>query len=603
VAAPQPEEHLRAYAHIQRAADREILAALKEAYRDVGRQLSALGRSRAAQASLERQRLLAIKKAILEAQAEFYDRAGKVIERRRVEAAARAIQVSGRYDEAAFSRAGRTEDLRALSESLEETEARAPDALVARLTGSRVPLSERVYRTQAYTQGLLDRRINSALARGLNAEQFAREVRDLVDPNTPGGVRFAALRLARSEINNAYHAMAIRAAELKPWVTGMEWHTSDSHVRPDECDRLNKEVFSPPENTPRKPHPQCMCYVTQVIGDPEKSDEENDDDFLDDLVGGLFDDDIDRLTSGQPEGTVAPAKAIPAPAKKAVKKAAPAKAAKKAPAKKVATPAKKAAAPVAREETFVVPHINNVPAGEHAQRLLPDNAVMRRELDLQEAITPQSAGQLFNIQLVGERDLGAGTGGLHNRQLRVIQIAMRSSGPEDRTVYNKAEANGFHPACGREHSTDQLHLAHEYGHHVHHMLDFMPMEQRIDLWNAVADSIGVPHPAAPAPGDDFPEVTFEKSLKFWMLQNRNAIERQFGRYATNNDRELMAEIWSAYSTNPDTKNQAIKKIGPIMRRLAEAGAVRGQVSRPDEDAKRLEALADKLKKAMEQGLL
>jgi hypothetical protein len=88
-----------------------------------------------------------------------------------------------------------------------------------------------------------------------------------------------------------------------------------------------------------------------------------------------------------------------------------------------------------------------------------------------------------------------------------------------------------------------------------------------------------------------------------MLQNRNKLEQQFGRYAVKNDRELMAEIWSAYSTNPETKNEAIKKIGPLMRSLAELGAVRGQVSRPDEDAKRMEALADKIKKAMEQGLL
>ena len=66
---------------------------------------------------------------------------------------------------------------------------------------------------------------------------------------------------------------------------------------------------------------------------------------------------------------------------------------------------------------------------------------------------------------------------------------------------------------------------------------------------------------------------------------------------------MMAEIWSAYSTNPDTKNAAIKAIGARMRKLGEAGAERGQVSRPDEDAKRMESLADKIKKAMEQGLL
>lgn len=587
MAQPKPEDSLAAYARVQRAADREILAELRNAFKDTTRQLSILARQGNRDVTLERQRILAVRKALLEAQAQFYERTGNVIQRRRVEAAARAIQVSGRYDAAAFAAAGREEDLRALSESLEETEAKAPEALIARLTGTRQPLSERVYRTQAYTQGLLDRRINSALARGLSAQEFAREVRDLVDPNTPGGVRFAALRLARSEINNAYHAMTIRAAELKPWVIGMEWHTSGSHSRPDECDKLRGEVFKPPGDTPPKPHPQCMCYVTPVVGGDDG--EAGDDAFLDDLVGGLFDDDINRLATGeQPRvASVAPA---PAPAKKAakkaVKKAAPAKAAPAAPAK----PA---------DEEFVVPQMSNVPAGEHAQRLLPDNPELRRELDLQEAITPEAASQLFAIEVLPLGALGAGTGGVHNRALRRIQIAGTSDGPRGRQIYDKAERNGFHPKCGHDHSTEQLHLAHEYGHHVHHMLDLMPIEDRADLWRAVADAAGVPQPEIPV--GDYTDL--EKIIPTWMIQNRNRLEHYFGRYAMKNERELMAEIWSAYSTNPETKNQAIKKIGPLMRRLAEAGAVRGQISRPDEDAKRMEALADKIKKAMEQGLL
>lgn len=571
---------MAAYAAIQRGADREILAGLRLAYKDVGRQLSLLAQQRDSPAHLERQRLLAIKKAILEAQAEFYGRTGETIQRRRVQAAARAIQVSQRYDESVFALAGRTEDLHALSDSLEETEARAPDALVARLTGSRVPLSERVYRTRAYTQGLLDRRINSGLARGLSAQQLAREVRDLVNPNTPGGVQYAALRLARTEINNAYHAMAIRAAELKPWVTKLEWHTSGSHARPDECDQLNGRLFEPAD-TPRKPHPQCLCYVTQVIGDPDKSNEENDDDFLDDLVGGLFDQEIADITAGTPAPA---APALPAPpvkaAKKAVKKAAP------------------AAQPESQE--FAVPHINNVPEGVQALRLLPDDPTLRREMDLQEAITPNAAGQLFAIEVLPQGDLGAGVGGVHNRALRRIQIARSSDGTEGRAVYDKAERSGFHPHCGHDHSTVQLHLAHEYGHHVHQMLDFMPIADRVDLWNTVADAAGVPRPQAPDLSHDFADALFAEVLPKWMAHNRNKLEQHFGRYGMTNERELMAEIWSAYSTSPDTKNKAIRTIGAKMRQLAEAGAVRGKISRPEED---IERLAEKIKKAIEAGLL
>lgn len=227
---------------------------------------------------------------------------------------------------------------------------------------------------------------------------------------------------------------------------------------------------------------------------------------------------------------------------------------------------------------------------------------MRRELDLQEAITPNAAEQLFNLELVPS--LGAGTGGLHNRALRVIQIATETrDGTEGRTIYDKAERAGFHPQCGAEHSSAQLHLAHEYGHHVHHMLDFMPIEDREALRDLVAELLEVD---APARADrDHPLFNPEhlEPLDAWMAKNEYRIRVTFGEYATKNEREMLAEIWSAYSTNPDTKNEAVKKIGNRMRELGEAGAIRGQVSRPDEDAKRMEALADKIKKAMEQGLL
>lgn len=290
VAQPDPAETLRAYVTIQQAADKEILRALRDAYKDVNAQLARM--SRAGASDLDRARALAIKQSILLAQADLFERTGQTIQRRRVQAAARAIQVAGRYDEAAFAAVGRERDARAVAEGLEETEARAIDAVEARLGGaSRIPLSERVYRTRDWSSGVLERRINSALARGLNAQEFAREIQPLVNPNTPGGPRYAALRLARTEINNAYHAMAVRAAQLKPWIDKVEWHTSKSHVRKDICDQLNGQFFKPTE-VPLKPHPQCLCYITPVV-------DEDDDAFLDALTDGDFDDFIDSFAAQQ----------------------------------------------------------------------------------------------------------------------------------------------------------------------------------------------------------------------------------------------------------------------------------------------------------------
>lgn len=308
MAQPEPQEALQAYVRIQRAADAEILRALREAYKDVNRRLGALARAGAS--DLERSRALAIKKSILDAQAELFERTGQVIERRRVQAAARAIQVAGRYDEAAFAAVGRERDARALAEGLEATEARAIDTVEARLSGaSYIPLSSKVYRTQAWSSGVLERRINSALARGLNAQEFAREIQPLVNPNTPGGPRYAALRLARTEINNAYHAMAVRAAQLKPWITKVTWNLSKSHPkRPGKieiCEQLAGRKYAPTE-VPLKPHPLCLCYITPDI-------DEDDDAFLDALVGGEFNDFLDEFGARQGIDMSRPTQAIDSP--------------------------------------------------------------------------------------------------------------------------------------------------------------------------------------------------------------------------------------------------------------------------------------------------
>lgn len=312
---PKPEDTSAAYAVIQRKADAEILRALREGAKDINFQLARLAGTE--RAELQRSRLLAAKQAILQAQAEIFDKTGRIVEKRRAEAAARAIQVSGRYDDIAFQAVGREQDARALAAGLEATEARAVDTVVARVTGSRVPLAQRVYNTRAWADNQLERRINSGLARGLNADQMAAELRRFVNPNTPGGTRYAAMRLARTEIGNAYHAMAIRAAQLKPWVTKVEWHNSKSHVRKDKCDELNGRLFDP-DDVPAKPHPQCLCYITPVVDDDDEA-------FLDALAGGDFDEFIDQFAArqgidvtGSPAFGDTPAAPATAPALRAV---------------------------------------------------------------------------------------------------------------------------------------------------------------------------------------------------------------------------------------------------------------------------------------------
>lgn len=161
------------------------------------------------------------------------------------------------------------------------------DAALTRITTSYIPLSEQVYKTHALASGLVDRRVNAMLASGASPRELARSVRGLIDPNTRGGASYAALRLGRTEINNAAHASALARMRGKPWVRTVDWNLSGSHPRDDICDDLERASPYTPESVPEKPHPQCLCTITATPI--------SDDEFIDGLFGGDFDYYIDSV--------------------------------------------------------------------------------------------------------------------------------------------------------------------------------------------------------------------------------------------------------------------------------------------------------------------
>jgi hypothetical protein len=153
-----------------------------------------------------------------------------------------------------------------------------------------ISLSEQVYRTEALSKGWVDRAVNRAILQGGSWKDIADAVKPFIDPNTPGGVSYAAKRLGRTELNNAFHTSAIRLGEENPWVQGQQWNLSGTHPKKDECDVLASKTFSrklgrgvyPADQVPRKPHPQCKCYLT-----PKTVSEEE---FFDRLMAGDYQD-------------------------------------------------------------------------------------------------------------------------------------------------------------------------------------------------------------------------------------------------------------------------------------------------------------------------
>lgn len=156
-------------------------------------------------------------------------------------------------------------------------------SVMTRVLETEQPLSKRVYQSRALARGQVSRVVNNHLARGGSAADLAKDVRDLIKPSTPGGISYAAKRLARTEMNNAFHAQSIHDMEDRPWCEQVRWHLSKSHPprQPEcRCDYYAHVGLFAADQVPRKPHPNCLCYVT-----PELMDEKT---FLNLLVAGEF---------------------------------------------------------------------------------------------------------------------------------------------------------------------------------------------------------------------------------------------------------------------------------------------------------------------------
>lgn len=151
-----------------------------------------------------------------------------------------------------------------------------------------IPLSDSVVRNTRYARDHIQSAINNGLVLGKSGREVAADVVRFIDPNTPGGASFAAMRIGRTELNNSFHTTTIKGVADQPWVDGVKWVLSGSHPRPDECNDyagrdhagLGAGIYTR-DRVPGKPHPQCLCYTTVVTVDPDQ--------FADQLLSGRYD--------------------------------------------------------------------------------------------------------------------------------------------------------------------------------------------------------------------------------------------------------------------------------------------------------------------------
>lgn len=307
---------LKRYLALQIKTDREVLDLLRSIKRDVDASLRNLEGSTKAGAVVRREQLRLAQHAIDDAVNAAWIRLADVIEKGALVGARDAVLVNGEFDRALVS-AGLSGAQRAalLDSNIAQSQQAVRHALNRQLdtTGAtRIPLSEKVYHSRNLVRGEVDRMVESALARGLSAKEFAAAVRQFVNPNTPGGVRYAAMRLSRTEINNAFHFAQTRDNAMKPWVDGQKWYLSGSHPKPDECNDFAEQnrfdlgvgVF-PKDDVPNKPHPHCLCYITPATVSEEE--------WLRKFKAGQYNDYIDsRMPVGLPDKAVAATRKVKA---------------------------------------------------------------------------------------------------------------------------------------------------------------------------------------------------------------------------------------------------------------------------------------------------
>lgn len=192
-----------------------------------------------------------------------------------------------------------------IDDSFTSTLASVPtDALRAMLDGKLYTdgrmLSSRIWSATGRLEGNIAEIIQQGVAQQMDALTLARHLEAYVNPKAACPVSwhklypsipfdrkvdYNALRLARTSITHAHWAANKAAAKKNPLCKGMKWNLSASHYERqvavagedvcDECARhdegLGVGVWSI-DDLPM-PHPQCLCYQTEVVPDLEEAAE------------------------------------------------------------------------------------------------------------------------------------------------------------------------------------------------------------------------------------------------------------------------------------------------------------------------------------------
>ena len=261
---------LLSFLNVNKTYDQQLIYEMKHAYAEIDVELKKLEGKTNVSSRVQRAQLEASRAAMQAKLSTLFEKVGNTVTAGKYAAAGAAADYLADAADI-FKRAGLTaKEIEVIKDSMRAMAAVNIEHLESRLKLSRIPLSDKVWSTQKLVHDRLNYLINTHIARGTSASELAKAVRQFVDPASPGGVQYAARRLARTELNNAFHATTILIGSESPFIDGFEWKLSGSHPEGDECDDYAAVDVWPAKDVPRKPHPNCLCYLIEKMPSPDE---------------------------------------------------------------------------------------------------------------------------------------------------------------------------------------------------------------------------------------------------------------------------------------------------------------------------------------------
>lgn len=247
--------------------DRDIARILSKAMDDTDADISRLIAKKGKGARVRESQLREVRSLLRKRLDEIYKSNFELIKGHQSIVAEIAVAIGLKRDHKIFEEMGLSKSDEAELVKLAVTQAsRNIGAVVIRQTETK-RLIKTIDKSKANAKALVDRRIDSGLAKGDGAAEIAKDIRGLLDPSTPGGLSYAAKRIGRTEIANAFHAQAKEDSIGKPWIESVSWNLSKSHPSGSGCfcEKYAMKGKFKPEEVPDKPHPQCLCFITPNV--------------------------------------------------------------------------------------------------------------------------------------------------------------------------------------------------------------------------------------------------------------------------------------------------------------------------------------------------